>query len=102
MNLLRNVKISFHSLQIALVPPSCSTVVFRHVFRSGLCALCWILLMQNVDGMLERQQGIMPNVFLIGIIPNTKRSLVLSHEQSRQVKFYQIKRRLVVLRTGLF
>jgi hypothetical protein len=38
MKLLRNVsvKISFQSLQIALVPPSWSTVLFHHVFCSGL------------------------------------------------------------------
>jgi hypothetical protein len=52
-------------------------------------------------GRLERQQGFMPNVFLTGIITITKRSSVLSHEQSRQVKFYQIEWRLMVL-PGLY
>jgi transcriptional regulator with PAS, ATPase and Fis domain len=82
MKLLRNdsVKILFKSLQIALVPPSCSTVLFDHVFCSGLCGNVDNL-RKNVDGMLERQQGFMPNVFLTGIIQITKRSSVLSHEQ---------------------
>jgi hypothetical protein len=39
MKLLRNVsvKISFKSLQIALVSPSGSTVLFHHIFCGGLC-----------------------------------------------------------------